>query len=566
MASNTFSSLWKRKAGTAGILFSLFAICAVVLAACGGGAATGNTRSSSSASSVLTIVPSPIGDFSENFSPYSPTPSYGTQGMIYETLLYFNQETGQVTPWLAQSYQIASDAKSITFHLRPGVKWTDGQSFTSDDVVFTLNMLHQYPAADGNGLWQYISNVAAPDSSTVTVTLKMAYAPIIWYLGGQTWIVPKHLWSSVGDPTKYTDPQPVGTGPFTLKSFTPQLIDLVKNPNYWQPGKPLVTELRYPSFNSNTSAELLLSRNEVDWTGLYTPDIQQTFVAHDPAHNHYWFPPSNVVMLYLNLRKSPFNLLPVRKAISDVLDRQQMSTVGENGYEAVASPTGLVLPNNQSFLSSNFASTSFSINTSQAQQLMQSAGFTKDANGIYAQNGKEISFSIIAPTGWTDWDTDCQIIAKNLHDFGINATFDSIAETSYVNQLQMGTYQAAMSWTTPGPTPFYLYNWLLNSQQARPTGQLSPSNWEHWTDPATDKLLAQYATSSDSSVQQQALNGLQNIMVNQIPAIPLLYGATWYEYNSSRFTGWPDKSDPYAVPSPYTSPDSEVVVLHLKPA
>ena len=193
-------------------------------------------------------------------------------------------------PWLAQSYAFSPDAKTVTFHLRTDVKWTDGQAFTSDDVVFSLNELKQYPAADTNGIWQYVQQVQNPDSSTVVVTLKQPYTPILWYLAGQTYIVSKHEYASVGDPTKFADDNPVGTGPFMLKSFSPQLIDLKKNPSYWQPGKPAVNEVRYPSFNSNTSAELLLQRGDVDWTGLFTPNIQQTYVSKDPAHNHYWFP------------------------------------------------------------------------------------------------------------------------------------------------------------------------------------------------------------------------------------------------------------------------------------
>src|SRR5262249_48057479 len=92
-------------------------------------------------------------------------------------------------PWLAQSYNFSSDAKTVTFHLRTDVKWSDGQPFTSADVVFTLEMLKQYPTADGNGLWQYLQDVQAPDSSTVVVTLEKAYTPLLWYLAGQTWIV-----------------------------------------------------------------------------------------------------------------------------------------------------------------------------------------------------------------------------------------------------------------------------------------------------------------------------------------------------------------------------------------
>src|SRR5258708_840035 len=130
--------------------------------------------------------------------------------MIYETLLFFNRMNGDVKPWLAQSYAFSSDAKTLTFHLRTGVKWSDGQAFTADDVVFTLNLLKQYPAADLYSIWQYIQQVQNPDSSTVVVTLKQPYTPVLWYLAGQTYIVSKHEYANVGDPTKFADDHPIG--------------------------------------------------------------------------------------------------------------------------------------------------------------------------------------------------------------------------------------------------------------------------------------------------------------------------------------------------------------------
>jgi peptide/nickel transport system substrate-binding protein len=133
-------------------------------------------------------------------------------------------------------------------------------------MLFMLNLLKQYPALDSNGLWNYLKAVTTPDSSTVVVTPQKPYSPIMWYLGRQTWIVPKHLWSSVSNPVNYTHSTPVGTGPFTLKSFSSQLIDLIKNSRYWQPDKPQVTELRYPAYNTNTTAELQLDQGGL--TGL----------------------------------------------------------------------------------------------------------------------------------------------------------------------------------------------------------------------------------------------------------------------------------------------------------
>jgi peptide/nickel transport system substrate-binding protein len=310
----------------------------------------------------------------------------------------------------------------------------------------------------------------------------------------------------------------------------------------------------------------VLSQNQLDWTGLFTPDVQKTYVDRDPAHNHYWFPASNVVMLYLNTAKAPFNNLSVRRAISDSLDREKMYKVAESGYEPVASPTGLVLPSNNSFLSSDYANTSFSIDTAKANQLLTSAGYTKGSDGIYAdKSGKKLSFNMDVVNGWTDWVTDCQIMADNLKAIGIEAKVNAVSFNAYYSALQTGSFDTAISWTNPGPTPFFLYNSMLNSANTSAIGQSAISNWERWSDPTTDSLLKQYATSTDPTVQQQAIAGLQKIMVEQLPSIPLVYGATWNEYSTTRFTGWPTASNPYASPAPFNYPDAEIVLLNLKP-
>ena len=549
-------------------LFSLFLVIVLALVACGG-PSNNTTTSTKKTTHVLTVAVSPKGNFAENFNPFLPAGNvnlYGTNGMIYETLYFFNREDGTTTPMLATGYQFSSDASSVTFTLRQGVKWSDGQPFTSDDVVYTLNLMQQNKSLDTSNLWDTIKNVSAPDANTVVVNFTHPAQPIIWYLAGQTYIVPKHVWQSVSDPTKYTNNNPVGTGPFVLKSFTPQIYKLAKNPGYWQPGKPAVDELDYPAFDSNTSTELLLSRGTLDWNGQFTPNIQKTYVDRDPAHNHYWFPAHQVTALYMNMAKFPFNNLAVRQAISSAIDRDQLNKLGESGYQAPASPTGLVLPANKSFLSPDYASSAFTVDTAKSASLLQSAGFTKGSDGIYADStGRKLSFNLMVVTGWTDWVTDCQIIQSEMKNIGINVNVNAVSFNAYFTALQMGTYDVAIHWTNPGPTPYYLYNTLLNSANTAPVGKQAASNWSRWSDSNTDKLLNQYASTTDASTQQQDINGLQKIMVEQLPVIPLVYGSTWYEYSTARFTGWPDETHAYAVPGPFETPDAEIVVLHLQP-
>lgn len=552
----------RKRAGM--MLLSTLLLLSLVLAACGGTSTTAHKRPLHPNS--LTMLANEQDAYTQNFNPYSPGVISGTQGLIYETLLNVNRLDGTVKPWLASSYELASDAQSITFHLRLGVVWSDGQPFTSDDVVFTINLILKNPSIDLTGIGSAVKDVSAPDASTVIVTLIKPFNPIVWILGGQVFMLPKHTWSSVkGDPSQYADPNPVGTGPYIVKSFAPQLVDLVKNPKFWQPGKPQVDEVKIPAYSSNDSAQLALQKGEIDWTNLFVPNLDKTYVALDKQHNHYWFPSSDDVMLYLNLMKAPFNDLQVRKAISLALNRETISKLGEAGYEPPANPTGLVGEAIQSYIDPQFASMQFTQNVSQADQILQSDGWTRGSDGFYTKNGKQLAFTIIVVSGYTDYVADCQVMVKNLQAAGINATVNAMSNDAFSSALANGQYDAGILWTNPGPTPYYIYDGLLRSTNSAPIGQSAPSNYERWMDPATDKLLDQYASSTDPQVQKQALNGLQQIMVNQLPSIPLTAEPYWYEYSTAKFVGWPDAQHPYAAPGTAVYPDIEYVLLNLQP-
>lgn len=514
----------------------------------------------------LVIVPNTGGDLVQNFNPFlnGAVNSYGQYGPIYETLLFFNRADGSIKPWLASSYTFSPDATQITFKLRQGVTWSDGKPFTSSDVAFTFNVMSHYSAADYLGITSSIKQVTAPNPQTVDITLTAPNSSILWLIAGQTWIVPQHVWAAVGDPTKYTDKTPVGTGPYVFKSFTPQLIVLAKNTQYWLPGKPIVPEIRFPAFDGNTTAELAMNTDQTDWNGLYTPNVQKTFIARDSAHNHYSFPPSDPLILFLNLKRAPFNSLAVRQAINLAVDRNKIAAIGESGYEPVAHPTGLILPADKQFLDPTYANATFTVDTSKASQLLASAGYTPGSDGMLnGPNGKPLAITIDGVAGYTDWDSDYQIIAANLKAIGIQVTIANNQPTTVQQDLQNGTFDMAIWYETPGPTPYYIYQQALDSGNTAPIGQSATSNFERWSDPATDTLLNQFNSTTDLTSQQQAMYGIEKIAIEDLPVIFLVNEPYWYEYNTLKYSGWPDTGNMYAEPSPYTYPDDEVVLLNL---
>ncbi|GCE09883.1 ABC transporter substrate-binding protein [Dictyobacter aurantiacus] len=502
-----------------------------------------------------------VGDeYIDNFNPYASASGGPPADMIYESLLFTNYANGTMNPWLATKYQFSDNNKQLTFTLKDNVKWNDNQPFTSKDVKFTLDAMKQYPGMDVSAIWKYLTDVTAPDDHTVTLHFKTANTPMLWYLG-RLQMLPAHIWSKVGDPTKYVDKTPVGTGPFKLKTFTPQMVTLTKNTSYWQPGKPAFNEINYPIYKSNDTLVLQLISNKLDMAQVFTPNLERNYVQKDPTNHHFWLYPNATLMFYPNNAKKPFNQVAVRKAISQALDRSKMSKVAENGYMQVANPTALILPAAKDYLAPEYANLSFKPDVQQAKKTLEDAGYTLGKDGVYVgKDGTRLSFKIDVPNSYSDEILLCQVASQNLKAAGIDASVNTLSYTDWYNNKQNGQYDITVDSDGGGLTPYYYYNRTLNSARSAPIGTSSQSNFARWQDPHTDALLNQYAATSDQNVQKQTMQGIEKIFVEQVPTIPLLDAPVWFEYNSSRFTGWPSKDNPYV-----TAASPLQIMLAIKP-
>ncbi len=562
MASNPLrASSSRAKMTSMALVFTFLVIFTLILAACGGGPSQ-NTNTKH-----ILKVAAQSNDFTQaGFNPYNGHPNAGLMGMIYETLYFVNINDGSFTPMLATSYQWNSDNTQVTFAIRQNVKWNDGQPFTADDVAFTFNLMKQYPAADGVGVWTYLKDVSAPDANSVVMTFQKAYPPSLVTIAGHVYIVPKHVFASVGDPTKYLTDKPVGTGPFMLTRYTTDLAIYDKNPNYWQADKVKVDELRYPEYKDNATMQLALPKGDVDWAGYFSPTLQQDFISKDPATNHMFMDPINLYAICPN-QKDPLlggqAGLPVRLALSYALDRNAIATQAAAGLEPPGSLTGLVLPTANSWLDSQYANLPTTADTAKSEQILTSAGFTKGADGIFQKNGKRLSFTLRSVDSYSDWNAAAKLVASQAKAVGIEIKNVTVAENDYYTLRTDGKYdyQLMFCGMVGGPTPYYLYNQYLNSAQI---GE-GKFNFVAWNDPTTDKLLNQYATTTDAAVQKQAIDGIQKTFVENQPYIPLWTGADYDEYLTKNFTGWPDQNNAYASGSPNTAPDCEQVILHLQP-
>jgi peptide/nickel transport system substrate-binding protein len=550
----------KSNTATSSALILLAALMAAALASCG------TSSGASSTTHTLTAVCSVAGSYTEDMSPFSPNANCGVDGLLYENLEYVNGPTGKETPMLATGYTWSSDNKTLTFTIRQGVKWSDNTAFSASDVAFTFNMLKQYPDADAFGLWQYLSSVTATDASTVVLTFQTAAPTLLPDIEG-IYIVPQHLWANVGDPAKYTNTSPVGTGPMKLKSFSAQLISYVKNPTYWQASSVHVDQLNYPVVASNDAALEKIASGQADWTAVFDAAVQSLFVSKDPVHNFSQPIPVVPVEIVPNLTDPLLSQLPVRQAISAALDRQEMATSGEAGFEQPASPTGLI-PGQEKYLDPKYNGVLPSFqpaSASAADQILTNAGFTKGSDGIYADShGRKLNFSVTVPVDYSDYIADLGIAVQNLHAAGIGLQLNKVSDDNFRTDRATGNFQLLMTGSFFGPTPYYYFEPLLHSIHI---GGANGTDWPQWKDKTTDQLLDQIAASSDPSVQVTDIQQLSDIMVNDLPVIPVLDAVQFFEYSTKNWTGWPTPQNLYAVGSAYplAAGDNEQVILHLTP-
>jgi len=529
--------------------------------------ACGGTSSSSNTSGGTVSISDEYGiTWPCEFNPYNATVSYDSFGPIYEELVFMDSlKDGAATPWLATKWAWSNSDRTLTFTIRNGVKWSDGKPFSAKDVVFTFNLLKKYPSLDLNSDWSVLSSVALSGSDQVVFNFKTGAVPYFYYIADETPIVPEHIWASIKNPVTYLDKTPVGTGPYTMSACSSANIQYKKNPNYWQPGLPKIETVNFPSYLNNNTANADLKNGTDQWGSQFMPSIKSYYIDANPKYYHYWFEPVYNVMIWPNLT-DPQLTLPVREAISYAINRDEVSKIGEYGYEPASNQTDIVKPTFASWYDSSEASkygNAYSYDQAKAISILTAAGYRRGSNGIFAKNGKSLSFTIINNGGFSDWVASVSVIQSELKAVGIQITPDNLSNTTFDTDIYTGHYQLAYDWDSGGPTPYYELRAILYSPNTAPVGKTAVSNYERYSSKSTDALIEQYASTTSAAIQHQVVDELQQVMLSDVPVIPVTEAVDWYQYDTQHIGGWVTPSNPYAQPNQYAVPDWGVFLLHL---
>ncbi|MFC0628991.1 ABC transporter substrate-binding protein [Kribbella deserti] len=548
------------------VALALAGVLAVATAACSG---ESKNNSGSSGPATVLNVGMPNGPQTENHNPFlgsSSGASLGYRWMIYEPLVMLNsiapKDPGK--PWLATEWKWADNFTKLSLTIRDGVKWSDGKPMTAEDVAFSFQLRKTNAGLNPEAIpYGEIKQTGNKIDLTFTKSQFVNQAKVL-----TTFVIPKHIWSVLKDPTTDVVKNPIGTGPYTLKSFTPQTTTLTVRDEYWQ-DLPKVKELRYTSYNDNNAQTTALANGASEWSFVFIPNYKTVYVDKDPVHHKLWFPANlGIHGLWINTEKKPFDNPALRRAMDKVINRDDIFLQGEAGYfyPKIESVTGIPTPAGDAFIAPEFEGKLHKVDLEGAKQELAAAGFKLEGDVLSDPSGKPVTITLTDPAGWSDYITDLEIIKDNLSTIGIKATVDKANQDAWFKAVDEGRFDATMHWTNGGATPYDIYQNIMDGKIYKPIGKGGVSgNYGRFKNAEATKALDEYANATDDATRTKALNTLQKIMVEQMPVIPTSASNVGGMYNTKNWVGWPDEQNQYAPAQP-TQQNALHIVLNLKPA
>jgi len=430
-------------------------------------------------------------------------------------------------PELAESWEIAEDGLSYTFHLHDGVTWHDGTPFTSADVKFTLEQITKPLHPQGNTLETMVS-VETPDERTVVVNLSEPGEPVLVFLALRAYILPAHLYEGTDIRENPANTAPIGTGPFKFTQWDRgSHITLERNEDYFEAGMPYLDQMIYQILPDASSRVLALETGQVDYLTHDIPSTSLETLRDNPdivVSNEGVSAIVNIGQMMLNHDREPFGDVRVRHALAMALDKDFVAERATLGAFARAdgpihSATGWAYDAD--------ALTIYPFDVAAAEALLDEAGYPR------GESGTRFDMELLVPRGREDQMRAGDIIAEMYRAIGVNVTVNlldaaALSEVSYINR----NYDAMINTVTTGPDPAIGVQRQYMSTNIRP---VPFTNAAGYANPEVDALFTSAAVEVDRAARAELYSHIQKILTEDLPVI-WLWETTPYSAWRSTFT------------------------------
>ncbi len=447
-------------------------------------------------------------------------------GKIFDGLVTYDEEFNLV-PMLATDWQISEDGKTITFELRDGVTWHDGEPFTSADVAFSVMNIWKEIHSRGRNTYANVESVDTPDEHTVVFNLSAPAPYIMNALDSiESQVLPEHVYAGSDPLTNPANNEPIGTGPFKFGEWErgSHLI-LERNENYWDQPKPYLDRIVYRFIPDGIARSAALESGEADISVLSTvplPEIQRLGeLDHLDLETRGYDYHAITAYLGFNLEKDILADLKVRQAIAHTLDREIITNVVWLGFGAPA--TGPFHKNMTKFRTDDVRT--YPADPELAEELLDEAGYPRGSDGVrftlshsYLPFGQQF-------VGLADY------VRQALGKVGIEVETVNQDYATYVKRVftdrdfDITTYFANnQSDPTIGVERFY---WSGNFKPGVPF-----SNGAAYQSDEMDAILERTRTEIDAEARREAFEEMQQLAMEDLPYLPLVWVDMVTVYNT----------------------------------
>ena len=440
---------------------------------------------------------------------------------IFETMYEATPNGKGLVPWLATSYALSTNHLSWTFNLRKGVKFSNGKTMTSADVKFSIERVGAKATNPFAFINAAISKITTPTSDTVVITTKTPWAPMqadmALFANG---VIPNNY---AGESPAVFWAHPIGTGPFMVKNWARgSQLSLVKNPYYWQKGKPYLSAVNFVSVPDDNTRQLQVQSGaaQVDEFPPFSTisSLQSQSGVKVGIYTSSW-----TQFLGFNEQLKFFKDVHVRRAISYAIDRKAMVQAVLYGHGTVANSQ--VTP---ALWDYNPKTPGIQYTLALAKKEMALSSYPKG-----------FAVKLLVGSGSANEQSLGQIVQSELKPLGINVTLQEVSGASEGTLQQNSQFQMSFLYdTTDIIDPDEL---ITFAAVGGPAGQGTHAEFTNYNNPMVDKLASQAEGIFSQSARQVLYNKIQLILAQDPPMAYLYYQPFVYAYSAkvNGFTVYP---------------------------
>jgi peptide/nickel transport system substrate-binding protein len=481
--------------------------------------------------------------------------SYELWQINYDQLTNYGQKDFSTQPGLAKTWDVSDDGLTWTYHLRSGVKWSDGVPLTAGDVAYTFNRIRngKYEQTNFGNYVAAITSVVATDDQTVVMKLKKP-TPIMLHL--VVYILPEHIWKSISEKKvkSYTNnPGPdgmVGSGPFIVKeSKKGQFVRLEANKQYWG-GAPHVDELIFRSFSNDDSLAQALRRGEIDFADDLGANVFKS-LENAPGVKTVPAQYSGFDEIAMNTGAALDNGTPignghpalkdkrVRVAITHAIDTKTLVSRVLGGH---GTPATSVIPPLYDKLHYDPGASTYTFDPAEANKELDAAGYKKGAGGIRTMpdGSKPLKFKIFGRSDSPSSQRSVQFVSGWLKDIGIQATPKIVSSDALTEIIGQGNYDMFEWGWVVEPDPNYQLSTFTCANRSYKDGGSVYANLSDsfYCNKAYDALYQKQSEQIDPVQRAETVKTMEKMLYEDAPYAMTYYYDDLQAYRSDRFTNF----------------------------